>query len=628
MFGELFSFLFVFEKHVGFILPDIVVFHIFETNFIKPILKMKDFLKYTLATITGIIIVSILFFVILLASLSTMMIAGDKPVTIPQNSILVLKAGVTIPDKGSNNPYAGFDLINMTITPAPGLNEILRNIQKASADDKIKGMLIENGLLSSGWATTGEIREALEKFRAGGKFVIAYSDYILLQEGYYLSTAADKIYVNPSSTVDFKGLSGEVLFYKKALEKLGVEVQVTRHGKFKGAVEPYILDQLSQENEEQIKSYVGSIWSYVIENISKARGIAPEKLNQMADNLTGYVASAAFENNLVDGLIYRDALIDTLKILSGLTTDDKITMVPMHKYSKVPDPKKMVSAKNKIAVIYASGTIVMGKGNENNIGGNSYGDLIRKERKDSTIKAIVLRVNSPGGNAIASDIIWRELELASKTKPVVISMGNYAASGGYYISAPGTKIFASPSTITGSIGVFGLLPNAGKLLNQKLGISTETVKTNKNSDFPSVYRPMSVYEKEVMQLSIEKIYSDFISKVSSGRNIPVASVDSIGQGRVWSGTDALKIGLVDETGGLTASVEAAAKLAGIETYSIRELPVSEDPLTKILSQLSGDIKMRILKNELGDYKKVFDEIQEINSLSGVQARLPYFIEVH
>jgi protease-4 len=589
---------------------------------------MKTFLKYTLATITGIIITSFLFFIVLLASLSTMVISGEKPAALSENSILVLKAGVTIPDKGNNDPYAGIDIINMTITPTPGLNDILQNIKKASTDNKIKGILIENGLMSSGWATTEEIREALEKFRADGKFVIAYSDYVLLQEGYYLSTAADKIYISPSSTVDFKGLSGEVMFYKKALEKIGVEVQVTRHGKFKGAVEPYILDRLSRENEEQIKSYVGSIWSHVVENISKARGIPPEKLNQLADNLVGYVATGALENNLVDGLIYRDALIDTLKILSGLTTDDKISMVSMTKYSKVPDPKKTVSVKNKIAVIYASGTIVMGKGNESNIGGNSFGDLIRKERKDSTVKAIVLRVNSPGGNAIASDIIWKEVELASKVKPVVISMGNYAASGGYYISAPGTKIFASPTTITGSIGVFGLIPNAGKLMNQKLGISTQTVNTNKNSDFPSIYRPMSVYEKDVMQLSIEQVYSDFLSKVSSGRKMEVAAVDSIGQGRVWSGTNAIEIGLVDETGGLRASIEAAADLAGIDAYSVRELPLSEDPFTRILSQLTGDIKMRILKQELGEYKKFFDEMQEIRNLSGIQARLPYFIEVH
>ena len=296
-------------------------------------------------------------------------------------------------------------------------------------------------------------------------------------------------------------------------------------------------------------------------------------------------------------------------------------MVPMHKYTKVPDSRKTAYSRDRISVIYASGTIVMGKGSDANIGGNSFSDLIRKERKDSSVKAIVLRVNSPGGNAIASDMIWREVELAAKEKPVVISMGNLAASGGYYIAAPGTKIFTNPTTITGSIGVFGLLPNAGKLMNQKLGITTENVNTNRNSDFPSVFRPMTIYEKEVMQLNIEKIYSDFISKVSAGREMPLASVDSIGQGRVWSGSDALKLGLADETGGLTASIKEAAKLAGLETWSVRELPVPEDPFTRLLTQLSGEVKMRILTGEYGEYAKIIREIREISDLSGVQARL-------
>ena len=589
---------------------------------------MKNFLIYTLATITGIIIATILFFFILLASLSAVVASGEKPASVSKNSILVLKSGVPIPDRGTKNPFSGFDIVNMTITTTPGLNEILQNIEKAAADENIKGILIENGLMPSGWATTEEIRDALHKFKASGKFVIAFSDYIMLQQGYYLSTAADKIYINPSSTLDFKGLSGEVMFYKKALDKIGVEVQVTRHGKFKGAVEPFILDGLSKENKEQIESYVGSIWSHLLENISASRGIPKDKLNELADSLVGYVASGAYKNKLVDGLIYRDALIDTLKILSGLTVDDKINLVSMTRYTRVPDPNRMYSSKNKIAVIYAEGTIVMGKGNETNIGGNAYADVIRKERKDSTIKAIVLRVNSPGGNAIASDIIWRELALAAKVKPVVVSMGNYAASGGYYISAPGTRILASPTTITGSIGVFGLIPNADKLMNQKLGISTETVSTNTNSDFPSIYRPMSVYEKDVMQKSIEQVYSDFVSKVSEGRKMTTGAVDSIGQGRVWSASNAIEIGLVDQFGGLQASIDTAASLAGIETYSIRELPELEDPYTKILNQLTGDIKMKLLKNELGDNFRFYNEIQEIRNLSGIQARLPYFIEVH
>jgi protease-4 len=589
---------------------------------------MKNFLKYTLATITGIIIASVLFFIVMLASFSVIVSSGNKPVSISNNSILVLKAGVRIPDRGDQNPLSGIDLFNMTFAPVPGLNEILHNIEKASGDSKIKGILIENGLLPSGWATTEEIRNALMKFRENGKFVISYTDYILTQECYYLSTAADKIFINPGSMVDFKGLSSEVMFYKKALEKIGVEVQVIRHGKFKGAVEPFILDKLSEENKTQIKDYAGSLWNQVIADISKSRGIPDEQLNRLADNLDGNLASRALETKLVDGLMYRDALIDTLKVMSGISKDKDLKLVTMIKYSKVQDPKMIYSAKNKIAVVYASGTIVTIRGNDNNIGGNYYADVIRKARLDTSIKAIVLRVNSPGGSATASDIIWRELDLAARVKPVVISMGNYAASGGYFISAPATKIYADPMTISGSIGVFGMIPNAGKLLEQKLGLTTEIVNTNKNSDFPSIYRPMNNYEKEIMQLSIEKIYNDFVSKVASGRKMAAGSVDSIGQGRVWSGTSAVKIGLVDELGGLKDAIKGAANLARIESYSIRELPVIEDPYTRILSQLGGEIRMKILKKELGESIKYYNMVQEIKDLSGIQARLPYFIEIH
>jgi protease-4 len=589
---------------------------------------MKSFLKYTFATITGIIITSVLFFIVMIAGLSAMVASGDKPASISDNSVLVLKAGVPIPDRGNQNPFGGIDLFNMTFTPAPGLNEILKNIEKASSDSKIKGILIENGLLPSGWATTGEIRDALEKFRNDGKFVISYSDYVMTQECYFLSTVASKIYINPGSMVDFKGLSSEIMFYKKALEKLGVEVQVTRHGKFKGAVEPFILDKLSEENKAQIKDYTGSIWNHVIKTISLSRNIPETQLNILADKLTGNLSSDALENKLVDGVMFRDELIDTLKVLTGTEAGKELNLVTMSKYSKVPDNEKYVSVKNRIAVVYASGTIVMGKGNEDNIGGNYYAEVIRKQRLDTSVKAIVLRVNSPGGNAIASDIMWRELELAAAAKPLVISMGNYAASGGYFISAPATKIYANPTTISGSIGVFGLIPNVGKLLEQKLGLSTEIVSTNKNSDFPSVFRPMSIYEKEVMQISIEKVYSDFVGKVASGRKMSAESVDNIGQGRVWSGSSAQKIGLVDEIGGLKDAIKGAAELAAIDKYSVRELPEAEDPYTRILSQLSEEVRMNLLKKELGESVKYFNLFQETREMSGIQARLPYFIEIH
>ena len=590
---------------------------------------MKNFLVYTLATITGIIIASFLFFLILFGSISAMMSAGDKKVSVSDNSVLVLKTNVQIPDRSDNNPLAGLDIVNMTISPVTGLNEILRNIDKAADDPKIKGILIDNGMMPSGWATTEEIRNSLRKFsEESGKFIIAYSDYALDQQGYYLSSIADKIFINPSSSVDFKGLTGEVMFYKKALEKLGLEVQVIRHGKFKGAVEPYILDKLSEENKAQIKDYVGSIWNHSVRMMAESRGLSETRLNELADKLAGTVSSDALENGLVDGLLFRDELNDTLKILSGLTTDDKINFVTMGKYAKVPDPDKVLTLKRRIAVIYASGSIVTGRGSETNIGGNNYSEIIRKERLDSTVKAIVLRVNSPGGSAIASDMIWRELELAAREKPVVISMGNYAASGGYYISAPGTKIYANPTTISGSIGVFGLIPNAGKLMEQKIGITTESVNTNEHSDFPSVFRPMSTYERQIMQKNIEQVYSDFVNKVSAGRDMDFTSVDSIGQGRVWSGASALNIGLVDEMGGLNDAIEGAAELAGIENYSIKELPVAEDPYTKLLKQISGDVRINLLKKDLGEAFRFYNELKETNTLSGIQARLPYFIDIY
>jgi protease-4 len=589
---------------------------------------MKNFLIYTLATITGIILSSILLFVIMLGTLGAIVASSEKVVPISNNSILVLKAGVPIPDRGDPSPWAGFDPISFTFTSTPGLYEILGNIRKAEKDEKIKGILIENGLMAPGWATSDEIRNALIKFRQSGKFVIAWSDYILNQEGYFLSTSSDRIYLNPGTMIEFKGLSGEVMFYKKALDKIGVEVQVIRHGKFKGAVEPFILDKLSPENREQIKDYVGSVWGYVLTSISSSRNIPEEKLMKIADDLTATNPEGALSNRLIDGILYRDALIDTIKTLSGVKLTDKIELVSMSKYSKVYDPSKKFSQKNKIAVIFAEGNIVTGKGTDNNIGGNGYADIIREERKDTTVKAIVLRVNSPGGNAVASDIMWRELELASKVKPVVVSMGNYAASGGYYISAPASRIYASPVTISGSIGVFGLIPNAGKLLHDKLGISTETVSTNTFSDFPSVFRPMSVYERDVMQKSIEKTYGEFVNRVATGRKMAEASVDSIGQGRVWTGKSAIKIGLIDEMGGLDDAIKGAAKLAGFEDYSIREYPVTVDPYTKLLSGFAGELKMGFLKKELGDNLKIYEEVREITGLSGIQARLPYFIEIH
>ncbi len=447
---------------------------------------MKTFLKMLLAVIAGMIITGILFFVIMLSVVSGMAAAGKKAVTIPEKSVLVIKTGAMITDRTQSNPFAMFDPFTMAFTNTPGLNDLLKNLRKAAEDENVSGILIETGTMPSGWATADELRTALEEFKKSGKFIYSYADYIMMQESYFISTAADAIWVNPTAMLDFKGLAAEVTFYKDALEKLGVEVQVIRHGKFKGAVEPYMLDKLSDENRLQISAYMGSIWKHVVGVISEARGVPAERVMSLADSLAGYAPEMMTAAGLIDGPLYRDQLEDTIRKAADIEEGKKINFVSMSKYSKVPMKEGPKPSRSKIAVLFAEGSIVNGEGDDTNIGGSRYAAEIRKLRLDTTVKAVVFRVNSRGGSVIASDMIWREVELTGKIKPVVVSMGNYAASGGYYISAPAEKIMASPVTVTGSIGVFGLIPNAAILLDKKLGISSDIVRTNAHSDFPSV----------------------------------------------------------------------------------------------------------------------------------------------
>ncbi|HPT12580.1 MAG TPA: signal peptide peptidase SppA [Bacteroidales bacterium] len=589
---------------------------------------MKSFLKMTLATIVGLIFTGIIFFIIMLSALSAMVASGNKPVTIPDKSVLVINAGTAIPDRANENPFSSFDFATMSVKKTVGLNEILSDIRKAAEDQKIKGILLESGLQGSGWATSEEIRNALNEFRKSGKFVYAYADYLMTQQSYFVASSADKIWINPTGELDFKGLAAEVSFYHKALEKLGVEVQVIRHGKFKGAVEPFILDKMSEANRKQVKAYVGSIWNYAVATISKSRSIPERRLNEIADSLLAYDLSRASALGLIDGTLYRDQLNDSIRIKAGIEKDKKINFVSAAKYSKVVDSGHKSTSKDKIAIIYASGSIVTGNGDETNIGGGKFASEFAKVRKDSTIKAVVFRVNSPGGNAMAADIIWHEVDLTAQKKPVIVSMGNYAASGGYYVSAPATKILASPVTVTGSIGVFSLIPNLKPLLENKLGITSEVVGTNQYADFPSVTRPMDSYEKEVLQAGVEHIYSSFTGVVARGRKMEQAQVDSIGQGRVWSGSDALGIGLVDTVGGLSDAIREAAAAAGLKEYKVIDLPEKVDFATAFLSDLNDDIKMRALKDELGENAIFYLRIKEILEAGGIQARLPYFIDIH
>jgi protease-4 len=588
---------------------------------------MKTFLKMLLAVIAGTILTSILFFIIMLSVLSGMAAAGKKAVTIPEKSVLVIKTGAMITDRTQSNPLAMFDPLTRSFSQTPGLNDLLKNLRKAADDKNVSGILIETGTMPSGWATADELRTALEEFRESGKFIYSYAEYIMMQDGYFISTAADAIWVNPTAMLDFKGLAAEVTFYKNALEKLGVEVQVIRHGRFKGAVEPYMLDKLSDENRLQISAYMGSIWKHVVGVISEARGVPVERVMSLADSLAGYTPEMMTAAGLIDGPLYRDQLEDSIRSAADIKEGKKISYVSMSKYSKVTVKQSTKPSRSKIAVLFAEGSIVNGEGDDTNIGGSRYAAEMRKLRLDTTVKAVVFRVNSRGGSVIASDMIWREVELTTKVKPVVVSMGNYAASGGYYISAPAVKIMASPVTVTGSIGVFGLIPNAGRLLNQKLGISSDIVRTNAHSDFPSITRPLNAFERETMQASIERTYSNFTGLVASGRGMRQSAVDSIGQGRVWSGSDAAVLGLVDTFGGLRDAVKEAAALAGLEDYRVIEKPEAADFYTKLLKQMTEEMRTKAIRNELGEVSRYYFDLREIISSGGILAIMPYYIEI-
>ena len=589
---------------------------------------MKKFLVYTLATVAGIFLASIIFFIIFIGSLGAMMSSNKKEVNIKDNSVLVINTSTEIVDLPSDNIFSSFDLMSMNTVKSVGLNEVLKNIQKAANDPKIKGIYIDAGSTPSGFASLYEVRDALEKFKKeSGKFVVAYSNEGMTQMSYFFASVADEVYLNPAAQMSLQGMASQTPYYKKALDKLGVDVQVFRHGKFKGAVEPYMLDKMSEENKEQISVYLNSIWKSILGKISSSRNISVDQLVYFSDNLSADYPEDALKNGLIDGILYADEFQDLLKEKLGVSSTKKINEVKMSKYSNVPaskDKSKKIS-RDKISIIYAEGEIV-DENSYSDIYGTKYAELIRKERKDSTVKAIVFRVNSPGGSAMMSDLIWREIKLTTEVKPVVVSMGNYAASGGYYISAPATKIFAEPVTITGSIGVFGMMPQAKELIENKLLLNFETVSTNKHSDMGSVVRPVTEEEKEYMQKGIEKVYSEFVNKVADGRRMTFEGVDEIAQGRVWSGADAIKIGLVDELGGLTDAINEAARLANIENYRTKELP-EEDSYSSFFKQLTEETKVRMLKKELGEYYNVFKSVQNIKNIDGVQARLPYTIEM-
>ncbi|HNQ82874.1 MAG TPA: signal peptide peptidase SppA [Bacteroidales bacterium] len=588
---------------------------------------MKDFLKFMLASMLGFVIILTLSFFILIgifASIASM--ADKKSVSIESSTVLQIKLENEVFDRAPKDPMTFFSPAGFTMEQEPGLDEILKNIKKAQTDDKIKGIFLDLSVVPSGLATVREIRNALIEFKSGGKFIIAYGE-VYSQMAYYLGSVADKMYLHPAGAIDFRGFGAQVFFLKGTLEKLDIEMQVIRHGKYKSAVEIFTEDKMSEASREQMNAMVTDFWATALADISASRNISLARLNEIADNLDAYEAGKALNIGMIDGLYYRDQLLDELRNKLGLGEKEKVRTVSLAKYTLVtPATPQKVSA-NKIAVVYALGNIIDGKGDDRTVGSVNISEAIRKARENDKVKAIVLRVNSPGGSASASEVIRREVVLAAKEKPVVVSMGDVAASGGYWISASASYVMADPATLTGSIGVFGMIPNMQGLFNNKLGITFDEVNTNKYSDFPNVSRPMSDYEILVIERQIEKIYDDFLSLVAEGRKMEKSQVDEIGQGRVWSGSDAKEIGLIDEFGGLTAAIDKAAGLAGITEYNLMSLPAQKEPLQQIIDELTGNVAAGRIEKELGEYYTYYDYIKQIKEASGIQARLPFEVKI-
>ncbi len=551
--------------------------------------------------------------------------ASDKEVIVADHSVLEISLENPLKERTSKNP---FDDLNFNFSKKRdlGLNDILKNIDKAKSDNHIKGIFLNLSSVSAGLAQLEEIHNALNDFKSSKKFIYAYSeDYN--QASYYLASVADSIYLNPQGSFDWHGLRSEVMFLKGALEKLEIEPEVIRHGKFKSAVEPFINDKMSPENRAQISQLIHAIWNYYVAQVAESRHLDEQTIQDAAFNMIVRTPEKAVELKLVDKLAYDDEVQSALKKASGIGEKDKVKFMALKKYDKAFGASKPFSNK-KIAVIYAIGEIHGGDGDENTIGSDKISATIRKARLDTSIKAIVLRVNSPGGSALASDVIWREMLLAKKAKPVIVSMSDVAASGGYYISCAADTIVCEPNTITGSIGVFGLMFNAEKLLNNKLGITFDTVKTGRFGGIGSITHPLTAEERDIVQQEVERIYDTFITHVSEGRNISKAEVDSIGQGRVWSGVDAKRLGLVDVLGGINTAIEIAAKKAHLDNYRTVSLPEPEDVFKKLLEDFSDDASIKSAKKNFGEIYSYYEQVHSLLGQQGVLARMPFEISVH
>ncbi len=586
---------------------------------------LMNFLRNLLASILGCLVAfGILFgmFMIFLAIVSS----ADDGVVVKKNSILEISFTEPIRDylgKDETDPFGGY------WNDEAGLDEIIHAIKVAGGDEKIKGISLTTSFVQAGLAQVQEIRKALKDFKATGKFIYAHSDFFT-QKDYYLASVADELYLNPVGGMDFKGLSTEVLYFKDLQEKTGIKMEVIRHGKYKSAVEPYLSDTMSPENREQIQELITSLWNEMVGEIGASRGISTNRLNIVADTLGGRTPEFAVASGLIDGNLYFDEYENLMKESLGIDKDDDLNYVSFQDYIPLASGTKYNVGKNKVAVIYAQGEIYYGEGSKEFIGQGLITRALQKATKSESVKAIVLRVDSPGGSALVSDIIWREVELAKKEKPVVVSFGNVAASGGYYIGVGGDKIFAEPTTITGSIGVFGTIPNVSGLAGD-IGINAEQVGTNKNSVDYSLFEPMSNSFRDVVQEGIEDTYNTFLERVAAGRNMSVEEVDVLAQGRVWSGVDAKENGLIDELGNLEDAISAAAEMAELDTYGIRKYPKYKSDFEIFMENFGGaktKLGEALIQEEIGNEAyQILKEFKQLTKQKGIQAKMPFSLNI-
>lgn len=585
---------------------------------------MKQFFKFMFASCLGSALMLIILFVAMIWVIGS---SSKSTVTVKPKSVLYMNLNYEIPERTTDDDLTATLMgLQNSNTDQSGLNDIIANIDEAKNDPNISGIFLELSSVGTSTANIEELRHHIISFRESGKFVITYSE-TMAQNAYYLATAGDEIYINPDGMLDIHGMASQIMFYKNLLDKLDIEIQIIRgpNNKFKSAVEPYFLDKMSAANREQMTKLLNTMWFKFVSDISESRNISIAKINELADNLSlTFDAKVALNEGFVDGLAYRDEIIARIKDLAGIEKSKKINVLTNSQYASArPEPKVK---SDKIALIYANGQIIDGNGDDLTIGSITLSKAIREARENKSVKAIVMRVNSPGGSALASEVIRREVELAKAEKPFIISMGSYAASGGYWISTEGDRIFADPTTLTGSIGVFGTFPNAKKFLNETVGLTFDVVKTNENADFGSITEPLTDYQKKMLQKYVGNTYNDFTSLVARTRGLRQSYVDSIGQGRVWAGTDALELGLVDELGGLDKAIEYAAKQADLTDYSIKNYPKQKDLMEMLLS---GDIQepyaKSLIKNKLGKNYSYLETVDNISRLDGVQALMPFMI---